>query len=154
MRFVGQAYELPITVDDLLADDAPIDVGAELSRRFEAAHAERYGHCPPRQVPQIVNLRLTVTAPAAVASDELDLAPHQTTGPVSVTEGTIEVTGQPEPCRFYRRETLPAGFTVDGPAVIEEGTATGYIPAGWRGVVDARGNILVTRPSDGGDTPT
>ncbi len=60
------------------------------------------------------------------------------------TERTILVAEQPASCRFYKRSSLPAGYALDGPAVVEEPTATSYVPGGWRAQVDDRLNLVLT----------
>jgi N-methylhydantoinase A/oxoprolinase/acetone carboxylase beta subunit len=53
--------------------------------------------------------------------------------------------GGTETCGFHRRETLPPGATISAPAVVEEATATTFIPRGWSGTVDPRGNLSIRR---------
>ena len=46
---------------------------------------------------------------------------------------------------FADRESLAPGFALDGPAVIEEPTATTVAPAGWRARVLDTGDIMIER---------
>jgi N-methylhydantoinase A len=48
-------------------------------------------------------------------------------------------------CRFYDRAGLVTGDQLPGPAVIEEPTATTFVPVGWTATVDAFLNVLLRR---------
>jgi len=62
-----------------------------------------------------------------------------------IEDAPIHLDGGTETCRFFRRETLPPGTIIDAPAVVEEATATTFIPRGWVGTIDAQGNLLLRR---------
>jgi N-methylhydantoinase A/oxoprolinase/acetone carboxylase beta subunit len=47
--------------------------------------------------------------------------------------------------RFAARDALPMGVAIEGPLVVEEATATTYIPSGWRIRVTPAGHIDATR---------
>jgi N-methylhydantoinase A len=47
----------------------------------------------------------------------------------------------------YRRETLPSGQCIDGPAVITEQVATTWLAPAWQATVDALGNLRLRRLS-------
>jgi N-methylhydantoinase A/oxoprolinase/acetone carboxylase beta subunit len=64
---------------------------------------------------------------------------------VRFESGTITQEGQVIQCRFYDRGSLPSSYGITGPAVIEEATATTFIPEGWNGEIDLFGNILMKR---------
>jgi N-methylhydantoinase A/oxoprolinase/acetone carboxylase beta subunit len=42
-----------------------------------------------------------------------------------------------------RREALPAGASIAGPAIIEEPTATTVVPPGWTAEVDSLGLVVL-----------
>jgi N-methylhydantoinase A len=140
MRYVGQAYELTMPVDDFVAGRARAE---DLVPRFHDFHRARYGHASSREGVEIANVRLVAVhrstvqraAPAAAAP----------AGGVVAEEAPIVLGGRTRPCLFYRRDTLPTDATIVGPAVIEEGTATTFVPEGWTAAVDARGNLLMRR---------
>ena len=46
-------------------------------------------------------------------------------------------------CEIYQREPLPAGFSAEGPVVIEEASSTTLIHPGQRVTVDEWGNLLI-----------
>jgi N-methylhydantoinase A len=45
----------------------------------------------------------------------------------------------------WDRERLPEGARLSGPAIVEEFGATTVVPPGWRGAMDALGNIRFER---------
>ena len=46
---------------------------------------------------------------------------------------------------MYRREAIPAGARVDGPAIVVEATATTIVEPGWRAEMSARGDLVLAR---------
>ena len=45
----------------------------------------------------------------------------------------------------WERERLPADAVLAGPAIVEEFGATTVVPPGWRGTLDAHGNLRFER---------
>ena len=45
----------------------------------------------------------------------------------------------------YRREQLPCGVSIPGPAIIVENNATTVVESQWQGEIDQHGNLLITR---------
>ncbi len=60
-------------------------------------------------------------------------------------QGEVNLGGQAVTASFADRESLAPGFALDGPAVIEEPTATTVAPAGWRARVLDTGDIMIER---------
>ncbi len=140
MRYIGQAYELTMPVDEFMTRRAPL---AHLTSRFHEFHRSRYGHASGREGVEIVNFRLTAVHRSAVqpASGVGD----GVTRAVVVDTAPVRHNGALGACAFYRRDTLPAGFAIRGPAVVEEATATTYVPDGWVGTVVANRNLVIRR---------
>ena len=44
---------------------------------------------------------------------------------------------------FYRRELLPVGSRVEGPAIILQTDSTTVVPPGWTIVADGSGNLIM-----------
>ena len=53
--------------------------------------------------------------------------------------------GAPVTAPVYRRESIPAGGTVDGPALITEATATTIVEPGWQAEMTEIGNLALRR---------
>jgi N-methylhydantoinase A len=64
-----------------------------------------------------------------------------------IEEGKITFGGGKIPCRFAWRSSLAAGSVVKGAAVIEEPTATTFVPPGWIVTVDKSGALILTPES-------
>jgi N-methylhydantoinase A len=139
MRYEGQAYELTMPVDDFVAGKASLE---DLVPRFHEFHRQRYGHASSREGVEIANFRLAAARPSRVRVPEA--APPAAGGPKFET-APLRLGGHRRDCRFYRRETLGAGARIDGASVVEEGTATTFVPENWHGVVDPAGNLILRR---------
>jgi N-methylhydantoinase A len=57
---------------------------------------------------------------------------------VSTQGGAVETA-------FFDRERLLAGNVLDGPALVLQVDSTTVVPPGWRGTVDAWGNLVLER---------
>ncbi len=140
MRYRGQAFDLTVPIE---AADTGADTGAAaLVARFELLYTKRYGHCRKNKSIDIVTLRVIATgvvprpvlrpiAPHASATRALERSHRRT-----FFEGRWY-----HDCPVYQRETLGAGFEIDGPAVIEEYGSTTVVPPAWRCGVDEFGNL-------------
>ncbi|TDR89817.1 hydantoinase/oxoprolinase family protein [Enterovirga rhinocerotis] len=137
--YVGQSYNLEIPID---LDEA--DIGTRLYRDFLAAHDRVYGHSVENPV-RIVALRSVHRAGGSETIEEMRFAP--TDEPVEIGHRDIVVTGEAGPVRavVYRREALPEGFRFEGPALVQQTDTTTLIEPGWSGLVDAAGNLVLTR---------
>ncbi len=145
LRYVGQSYELPTPLDQKWeASPAPL---ADLAERFHMLHERRYGHAMRNRQIEAVTLRVRAVSPRdapAFAPD--DLPPRATPlAPRAVVNAAL--TGDAaalEPAPLYERDDLRPGDGIAGPAIIAQLDATTIVPPGWRVVVDADLNLLMT----------
>ena len=121
---------------------------AQMQARFEDAHRRRYGFVMPEKA-------LVIEA----ASIEAVGAVEEASNPFAVPTGDGETQSSPEPVAtvaahfehaehrtpVFRRETLPPGHTVDGPAIILESTATTVLEPGWRACLAPSGDLVLER---------
>ena len=140
MRYAGQAYELTMPVGDFIAGAVP---AARLSAEFHEFHRHRYGHASSREGVEIVSFRVTGTHRSTLRRLAGAL-PAAGRSPRSET-ADLYLGGVARPCRYYDRASLPMGADVQGPAVVEEQTATTFVPEGWTAAVDAAGNLILRR---------
>jgi N-methylhydantoinase A len=140
MRYRGQGFELvvPVELEQLAAGGARY-----LIDRFHVAHLERYGARAPVDAIEIVTYRLVARVPGGRAA--LEHLDRDQSGRVEEECATVTYCGQPTSCRFLWRESLPAGFTGHGLAIIEEPTATTMVPPGWRFTVGAAGALVLEK---------
>ena len=136
LRYRGQAHELTITVPS----------GAtlpEVLERFESAFERQFGRRDSGRGVEMVNVRVVgrilVEAPAW-------MAPGGGTGRAS---GTRVLPGLPEPCAVWSRADILPNIRIAGPAIIEEMSATTWLPPGWVLSLGAIGQMELVR-TDGG----
>jgi N-methylhydantoinase A len=141
MRYTGQEYT--ITVD---APDDGNDVDG-LVEQFHRDYLVRYGHSTPGAPVETVAVRLTASGanewPMAAGAPEEVATASRPTRPV-VFEGAAHDAA------IVHRKDIGEDATVDGPAIVEEPTATTVVAPGWR-VVLGPANALVISRSKGVD---
>jgi N-methylhydantoinase A len=128
-RYRGQSFELAVPADGWID-------------RFHRSHLERYGYERRETAVEAVTLRVVVTAPAVepeVGALERAERPPET-HPTPVVHG-----GRPlEGARVWRRD-LRAGHELAGPLIVQEYSATTWVPPEWTLTVDTSGTLHLTR---------
>jgi len=120
----------------------PCDDIETLRRDFAAEHHTRFGFTPDNATLIIDSMRV-----------ELQDKPQTTTLAAAALGGTPESAAQVEMHQqntwgavpLYRREQLPAGCTLRGPAIISEATGTTVLEHDWLLEVNASGQLLLSR---------
>jgi N-methylhydantoinase A len=139
MRFVGQAFEIPVEIDPArLADLKETDLAAE----FSAAHRRIYFHGgePGRKI-EIVGLRFGVRR-------RLESLPEFHERPAKLKQPeSVEVWTPSGAVRTWlvAASSLAARDVVQGPAMIEGYSSTLWVPPDWRAERDQVGNIIMRR---------
>jgi N-methylhydantoinase A len=139
MRFVGQAFEIPVEIDPArLVDLKETDLAAE----FSAAHRRIYFHGgePGRKI-EIVGLRFGVRRPLE-SLPEFHERPAQLKQPEAVEVWTPSGAVK---TRLVAASHLAARDVVQGPAMIEGYSSTLWVPPDWRAERDQVGNIIMRR---------
>ncbi|MDP9093488.1 MAG: hydantoinase/oxoprolinase family protein [Actinomycetota bacterium] len=154
VRYAGQAFEVRVRVDDAEVDasgGSALDAAAlaTITERFHDAHHRLYGYDLRGQAGQQVewvNLRVSGIGPITRPA----LREH----PAGDTNSSRARTGRRPVCfddragyvatDIFWRDDLRPGDVIAGPAVIEEYGSTVPIHPGYRLVVDAYLNLLVT----------
>lgn len=152
-RYLGQGYELTVPVPPPPVDSAWI---ASVIEAFHVAHEQAYLRRFDDRPVMLVNVglvgigRVPSLAPAPLDKGEVE-PPREAlleTRPVHFPDGDRVVAL--DTC-FYRRGALLSGNRLTGPAIIEQPDTTTILPPGYQAVVDAKGNLLVSRlPNSGG----
>ncbi len=125
LRYVGQAFELPI--------EAGLDPEPDALRTaFDRAHTERYGYANAEAELELVTVRVAAALPGAEApSPAADPAERRGTRRARFSDG------------WHTATVLGAGTaTVTGPAIVELPGSTLVVPPGWNGIADAGGVTL------------
>jgi N-methylhydantoinase A len=128
-RYLGQAHELTVSL--------PADADAAGVRAaFETAFQREYGRLDTGRAIEIVNLRvigrIPVTAPAVVAP---------ATPAVPTTTRRVHAGHAWHDAPVHQRGALARDATLGGPAIIEEMSATLFLPPGWTLSVGSRGEL-------------
>lgn len=140
LRYARQAYELNIPMEGETVTAQSIEA---LANGYHERHAQTYGHKNEAETVQIVTLRLTATGhlPALPirqkTADGRDSFKSNRMAWFPKT-GTIETP-------VLNRDRFAAGSTMKGPVIVESLDSTLVIPPGWRGRIDAKGFIRITR---------
>jgi 5-oxoprolinase (ATP-hydrolysing) len=128
------------TLDIAMAGDAPAIV-ADFERRYLA----QYGFLMPGRA-----LVIEAAAVEAIGRTTPDAGVAPTSAPRAgalrpIRRNRIYTGGRLQDAAVFAREELRDGDTIDGPAIIREPNATTVIEPGWRGVLSARDDLVLTR---------
>jgi N-methylhydantoinase A len=150
LRYVGQGYELTVTLPDGPPDGSVDRIAAGLREAFNEAYAHRYGYADPKADVELVTVGVTVLG----AGPEVRLPAHRpgTRDPADARKPDRlvyfpELRGH-VPCPIYDRGRLPVGARIAGPAVVEEAESTTVLPPGATAEVDPWANLIVTFEDD------
>ena len=137
VRYDGQAHELEVLIGDVTEEG----LMERMEDAFHDEHARVYGHARPNAPTLVISLRTEHRAyptvvPVAAATG-LDGPPTPRLRPVWFDGAAADV-------HIWSRADLPAGFEVDGPAIIEQPDTTVVVYPGDRIVVDHVGNLIMT----------
>ncbi|MCO5089521.1 hydantoinase/oxoprolinase family protein [Bosea sp. (in: a-proteobacteria)] len=133
LRYNGQAHELTVSCE--AGADASSIVAA-----FEAAFERQFGRRDSERGVQVVNIRLIGRIPIETPSWKVAGG-----GGGKASSRQVAVDGRFVACPVWQRDELDGAEAVNGPAVIEEMSATTYVPPGWQARVGAIGQLTLTR---------
>jgi N-methylhydantoinase A len=146
LRYRGQSYELEVAVDSV--DETGWKA---ISERFHQLHEEKFGYSD--RAAQIEIVALGATAVGRTDPPTLPiLAVGQIVPPTDALIGTRQVYFEADglsgavkchDAHFFRRDGLLAGNVIEGPAVIEEVSATTVLYPGDRAIVHQSGSLIV-----------
>jgi N-methylhydantoinase A len=140
VRYAGQEYTLTIPLE-AAAEPRAASFAADVSGRFDRAHEQRFGHSNPGAPVEFVVVRSTGLGDLGRAEPQRLEARAASFGSEQrpIVFGRSERTAQ-----VVRREELPPGAVVEGPAVIVEATATTVVPPGATLRVDDYGTLVLS----------
>lgn len=132
---VDKSFELNVAV----APDAP-DFVERLAEGFHDSHRRSYGYDLPDQPIQSVYLGAT----AFVSAPPVEVRPYRGVAQPTLTTRRILVTREVwSDATIARRDELPVGTVLDGPAIIEEPDSTTYVPPGFHATVDTTWCLVI-----------
>jgi len=136
LRYKGQEHTIKVKLPGHMGKNNL----KEIVELFHAAHQQEYTFRIDSNPVEIVNVHVV----GLLENNEVRLKKWDSTGngrPRSEREVYIERKYTTFP--VYDRSNLVTDMTIDGPAIIEEETATSILTKGQTGKVDKFGNILV-----------
>jgi N-methylhydantoinase A len=129
-RYTGQSHDLSVPANAWRI-------------AFPEAHKRRFGYALPGASVEAVTLHVLAAGPA------LDLPvpalPRASGPPVAVGNSEVRFQGDVVDAPLFERSTLLAGHAIHGPAIVEESTATFWLPPGWRAEVLGDGSLSIGR---------
>ena len=140
MQFRGQTHLIRVALP------SPAPSREELQSLFEAAYYERFQIHLPEIRAMLVNLNTVVIGkrkpiPLAALLDAAQQA--ETVEQAQCGSRQVYFAGDAVATPVYRREALPLGVTLHGPAVIEQFDSTTLLDPDCTARVDAHGNLLI-----------
>jgi N-methylhydantoinase A len=142
MRYRGQEHTVAVPIErDLLDLEA-------LTALFHERHRQRYTFALEDTSVEIVNFRVTATAP--ISRPALGRTGHEETGdprkgvrPVRFADAGHGSGFAVQETPIFDRARLPRGFAVDGPAIVEEPSTTTVVHPGQRLRMDDAENLII-----------
>ncbi|HWV84405.1 MAG TPA: hydantoinase/oxoprolinase family protein [Capillimicrobium sp.] len=142
-RLLGQSWETPF----VQLPDGPLDAGtigdviARFHDAYEARNGNRFEYIPVEGVTYRVELVVPADKVPYVPAD----AAEPTTPQPDATFTLEHLASEPLQAAVHRRDRLPVGAQVAGPAVIREDLSTTFVLPGQRARVGRLGEIVIER---------
>lgn len=149
LRYVNQAYELPVTIG---LDEVGMETSRVAEEGFHHAHASRYGYRLDDVEVELVGIHVVVVgelpSPPSIKSHPVsEVVPPVQTRPVYFADrGWVDA-------EIRERSGLRAAQRVDGPAIIEEYDSTIVLPPGSSGEIRDDGAIAIDPWADERPSP-
>ncbi len=160
MRYVGQGHEIfvPLPVRRLEAKDR-----SSMHSAFDREYARLYRRTLPEAEVEVLTFALTVSTLSDPSSGELDIEPAPETGDLETDDIETHARAIPPPLDhlevldlesgrsvavpLWRRDDLPAGACLDGPAILSEDETSTFVAAHFRVQVAANHLVINRRDS-------
>jgi N-methylhydantoinase A len=138
VRYFGQSQYMTIDVPAGRWDDAATQAAVD---GFSAEHEREYGYTMPPHISQVefANLRVVAEVP-------IDKAQIRPAAAAELAQGSRRAYFRDAgfgDVPTYQRDTLAAGQTVDGPALIEQVDSLTVLPPGVQARVDDHGHLVI-----------
>ncbi len=133
LRYAGTDTALPVHFTTLL----------QMRGDFEAAHKKLFGFITPEKNLVAETVSVEAAAPGTQIDEPEIAARTDTLQPIGIAR--IFCAGAWAQAPVYDRDTLAAGDTLDGPALLREANATTIIEPGWQGQVTLRNHLILKR---------
>jgi len=138
LRYYHQNYELSLPFPGSILSKNDIQ---QIQTAFHEMHTKIYGYSASSENIQVVNLRLRATKlQSKPRMPKLNFTGNLLDGN-RIRTRPVWFKNKEFKCRVYERSMLPAGFTFNGPAVVQEKESTTLVGPNWNLQVDPLGNL-------------
>ncbi len=138
MRYVGQSHELTIAVP--IEEVALRGVSKSL---FELRHEQQYGYRLPERAVEWVTARVIGTSRGPAPKPSIHRGGVKLR---AVSERHLHISPEEKQyAKVYRREELPIGVLIRGPAIVEQFDTTIYIGPQWEGQQELNSTLVLRR---------
>jgi N-methylhydantoinase A len=128
VRYRGQSHELSLPG------------GAGLAERFHREHQTRFGFADRAHPVEVVTVEARGSLPGLAWPRAATGSSRRAPRPIRVSDGTRRVAAV-----AWEDDAIRGSTEVRGPAVVTQGGATLWIPAGWRARRHGSGTLVVRR---------
>ena len=135
MRYIGQEYYVNVDISE------PFDLN-DINNNFHKTYEKQYGHSTPEGPSEFINLRLIATGKIKKTDSVKSIENDKT---IKDSKRKIIFNQKEYETKIYARHNIRVKESFDGPAVIEESTATTVIPPNYSIIKDEFGNIIITK---------
>jgi N-methylhydantoinase A/oxoprolinase/acetone carboxylase beta subunit/N-methylhydantoinase B/oxoprolinase/acetone carboxylase alpha subunit len=147
MRYAGQNYETEVPAPAGALDEGGL---ARLLAAFHERHEATFGYSFPDETVELIHFNVSAVG-ATARPRPMGPAPGRPPAPSAFREVSFAGSGRVA-TPIYARSDLPAGWEVEGPAVIEESDSTTLLPPGARLAVGPAGVLRISRPEAPGES--
>ncbi len=143
MRYAGQGHEIRVELPDRLTDEF---ISQELTLDFEAEYKRIYGRNCPGVPVEAVHWRVTAFGPEPSIGKVRAVSPSSREGAEKGPRPALFAgDDRPRETPVYNRYSLEVGFSVSGPAIVEEEEATTVVAPDWRLSVHQSGCLVLSK---------
>jgi N-methylhydantoinase A len=143
LRYRGQEHSIQIPVEDIFH---LCEKTEKVKEEFNFHHERRYGHAAIGEIIEIVNIRLCVSLPRdnLKASDYIK-EKWKATGvsEIQYRDVIFNDSDNPQKAQILWRPNLAPGFSLTGPAIIEEPNSTTVLFPGDKLTVHEQGHLII-----------
>ncbi|MEL6238053.1 MAG: hydantoinase B/oxoprolinase family protein [Pseudomonadota bacterium] len=119
--------------------------GEAMRRAFEDQHQRQYGFVADKPVVfDTLILEASTGGAEADAKAGKERAPEPDAPPEPIATTRVYSGGEWREAPVFARADLGRGSSISGPAIITEPTGTIVIEPGWRGAINAQGDLILT----------
>jgi N-methylhydantoinase A len=128
VRYRGQSFEIEVAL------------GPKFAAEFHAAHKRTFGYAADSAPIEVVNIRLRASAAAGPPIKPARIAKSHAK-PIASSKANVIVGAARHIVPVYARDSIGAGATIKGPAIIVELSATAYVSPEFTMRCDDFGNL-------------